>query len=389
MKIETKLVQAGVKKDPATGAISTPIYQNATFEHPELGKSTGFDYSRTANPTRQSLEEAIALLEEGDAGFAFSSGMAAITTVLFLFKPGDHIVISDDLYGGTYRLLEELFAQYSITASYIDTSCLDEVESAINERTAGLFIETPSNPLMKVTDLEAICKLAKKYGLLTIVDNTFLTPFLQKPIKYGADIVIHSASKYIGGHNDVIGGLVVTADEEYSEKVRRLQNGAGAILGPQDSWLLLRGLKTLAVRLERQQQNAQRIAEWLAEHELVKSVYYPGLAGHPGREIMEKQSAGFGAMIAFEVKDESIVADLLKHVKVISFAESLGGVESLITYPSTQTHADIPKEYREEKGVSDLLLRFSVGIESVTDLIEDLQQAFRCSRYNNKEKIEL
>ncbi|WP_042346779.1 trans-sulfuration enzyme family protein [Bacillus massiliigorillae] len=380
MNIETKLVQAGTKKDPATGSISTPIYQNATFEHPELGRSTGFDYSRTANPTRKALEEAIAILEEGNAGFAFSSGMAAITTVLFLFKSGDHIVISDDLYGGTYRLLEEIFVNYGISATYVDTSCISQVEEAIKEETVALFIETPTNPLMKITDLAAISKLAKENDLLTIVDNTFLTPFLQKPIQSGADIVIHSASKYIGGHNDVIGGLVVTATEELSAKVGRLQNSAGAILGPQDSWLLLRGLKTLAIRMERQQENAQKIAEWLEKHELVKSVYYPGLANHPGREIMEKQCSGFGAMISFEVTEVSIVADLLKNVNVISFAESLGGVESLITYPTTQTHADIPKEYREEKGVSDYLLRFSIGIENVQDLIADLNQAFQCSK---------
>ncbi|MEH6942535.1 trans-sulfuration enzyme family protein [Bacillus sp. JJ722] len=377
MNIETKLVQAGQKKDPTTGSISTPIYQNATFEHPELGRSTGFDYSRTANPTRKALEEAIAELEEGDAGFAFSSGMAAITTVLFLFKSGDHIVISDDLYGGTYRILEEIFNNYGITASYVDTSCLSDVEAAIKDKTVALFIETPTNPLMKITDLAAISKLAKENNLLTIVDNTFLTPYLQKPIQYGADIVIHSASKYIGGHNDVIGGLVVTATEELSEKVGRLQNSTGTILGPQDSWLLLRGLKTLAIRMERQQENAQAIAEWLAQHELVKKVFYPGLANHAGRSIMEKQCNGFGAMISFEVTEVSIVADLLKHVQVISFAESLGGVESLITYPTTQTHADIPKEYREEKGVSDYLLRFSVGIENVQDLISDLEQAFK------------
>lgn len=382
MNIETKLVQAGLKQDSTTGSISTPIYQNATFEHPELGRSTGFDYSRTANPTRKALEEAIAVLEEGDAGFAFSSGMAAITTVLFLFKSGDHIVISDDLYGGTYRLLEEIFNNYGITATYVDTSCLSDVEAVIKDETVAVFIETPTNPLMKITDIAAISKLAKENDLITIVDNTFLTPYLQKPIQYGADIVIHSASKYIGGHNDVIGGLVVTATEDLSEKVGRLQNSTGAILGPQDSWLLLRGLKTLAIRMERQQDNAQAIAVWLDQQELVKSVYYPGLANHPGREIMEKQCNGFGAMISFEVTEVSIVADLLKHVHVISFAESLGGVESLITYPTTQTHADIPKEYREEKGVSDYLLRFSVGIENVQDLISDLEQAFKYSQHN-------
>ncbi|MGM9926853.1 MAG: trans-sulfuration enzyme family protein [Bacillus sp. (in: firmicutes)] len=375
MNIETKLVQATVKKDPATGAISVPIYQNATFEHPGLGQSTGYDYSRTLNPTRKALEDAIASLEEGDRGFAFSSGMAAITSILFLFKPGDHIVISDDLYGGTYRLLEETFKNYGVTATYTDTCCINKIKEVITDQTAAIFIETPSNPLMKITDIPAVCELAKEKGLLTIVDNTFLTPYLQKPITLGADIVVHSASKYLGGHNDVIGGLVVTATPELSEKIGKLQNGAGAILGPQDSWLLIRGMKTLAVRMEKQQENAERIANWLNKHHLVQKVYYPSLASQQEQDIMNKQSRGNGAMISFEVKNVKLVAELLKNVNIISFAESLGGVESLITYPTTQTHADIPKEYREKIGLSDLLLRLSVGIENADDLIGDLEQA--------------
>lgn len=379
MNIETKLVQASVKKDPTTGALSTPIYQCATFEHPGLGQSTGFDYSRTANPTRKVLEEAITSLEEGDAGFAFASGMAAITAIFFLFKPGDHIVISDDLYGGTYRLLEETFKNYGITATYTNTCCLNDIQAAITDHTAAIFIETPTNPLMKITDIEAVTKLAKEKGLLTIVDNTFLTPYLQKPILLGADIVIHSASKYLGGHNDVIGGLVVTASPELSQKIGKLQNGAGSILGPQDSWLLLRGMKTLAVRMEQQQKNAIQIAEWLNQHELVKKVYYPSLASQSDQDILKKQSKGFGAMLSFEVEDVALVAELLGNVKIISFAESLGGVESLITYPTTQTHADIPKEYREKIGLTDLLLRLSVGIENVADLIADLEQALEVS----------
>ncbi len=382
MNIETKLVQASVKKDPSTGSISTPIYQCATFEHPGLGQSTGFDYSRTANPTRKVLEEAIASLEEGDAGFAFSSGMAALTAIFFLFKPGDHVVISDDLYGGTYRLLEQTFKQYGITASYTNTCCLDDIQAAIQDNTVALFIETPTNPLMKITDLEAVSLLAKKKGLLTIVDNTFLTPYLQKPIRLGADIVIHSASKYLGGHNDVIGGLVVTASPELSEKVGKLQNGAGGILGPQDAWLIIRGMKTLAVRMEQQQKNAIRIAEWLNQHELIKKVYYPSLASQQEQEILKKQSKGYGAMISFEVTDQALVAELLQNVKILSFAESLGGVESLITYPATQTHADMPKAYREKIGLTDLLLRLSVGIENVDDLIADLNQALEVGAKN-------
>jgi len=379
MNIETRLAQAGVKKDPQTGAISMPIYQSATFEHPEFGQSTGFDYSRTANPTRKVLEESIASLEEGHRGFAFSSGMAAITSVLFLFKSGDHIVISDDLYGGTYRLLEQIFKQYGITASYVDTGCLDDVRGAITEQTAALFIETPSNPLMKITDLKAVSEIAKEYDLLTIVDNTFLTPYLQKPITLGADIVIHSGTKYLGGHNDVIAGLVVTASEELSLRVGALQNGAGAILSPFDSWLLLRGMKTLALRIEQQQKNAEKIAAFLEEHELVKNVYYPGLASPEQKAIMDRQSRGYGGMLSFEVKSPEVVKAVLKHVSIISFAESLGGVESLITYPATQTHADIPAEIREARGVSDGLLRLSVGIENAEDLIEDLKQALQRS----------
>ena len=379
MNIETRLAQAGVKQDPQTGAISTPIYLTSTFEHPEFGRSTGFDYSRTANPTRKVLEEAIAALEEGHSGFAFSSGMAAITSVLFLFKPGDHLVISDDLYGGTYRLIEQVFKQYDISASYIDTSCLDEVRKAITDKTAALFIETPTNPLMKITDLKAISEIAKEHNLLTIVDNTFLTPYLQKPITLGADIVIHSGTKYLGGHNDVIAGLVVTATEELSARIVAFQNGAGAILSPFDSWLLLRGMKTLALRIEQQQKNAAKIAGFLAEHELVNKVYYPGLATKEQKAIMNNQSNGFGGMLSFEVKNQEVVKAVLKHVNIVSYAESLGGVETLITYPATQTHADIPVEIREARGITEGLLRLSVGIENADDLIGDLKQALQYS----------
>ncbi|WP_153126471.1 trans-sulfuration enzyme family protein [Peribacillus tepidiphilus] len=377
MNMETLIAQAGTKRDPSTGSISTPIYQNATFEHPELGASTGYDYSRTGNPTRTALEECVAKLEGGHKGFAFSSGMAAITSILFLFKPGDHIVFSDDLYGGTYRIAEEIFRRYGLEATYVDTSDIEATENAIRKNTRALFIETPTNPLMKITDLHAMNLLAKKYGLLTIVDNTFMTPYLQQPILLGADIVLHSASKYLGGHNDVIAGIVVTANEKLSEQIGKLQNGAGAILGPQDSWLVLRGLKTLAVRMERQQENALKIASWLKEQDQVKKVYYPGLPDHPQHEICKRQARGFGAMISFEVQSKESAAKLLKSVSLISFAESLGGVESLITYPTTQTHADIPQSIREERGINDRLLRLSVGIESSVDLIEDLKTALK------------
>ncbi|MFD2974335.1 trans-sulfuration enzyme family protein [Peribacillus deserti] len=373
MKIETLLVRSGLQKDPTTGSISTPIYQSATFSHPELGKSTGFDYSRTANPTRSALEEAIAKLEGGHRGFAFSSGMAAITSILFLFKPGDHLIVSDDLYGGTYRLLEEVFSHYGISASYIDTSSSDAISEAITSSSKGIFIETPTNPLMKVTDLEQTLRIANKNGLISIVDNTFMTPYLQQPISFGADIVMHSATKYLGGHNDAVAGLVVTASQELSEKMAKIHNGAGAILGPQDSWLILRGLKTLAIRLERQQENTQKIAEWLSEHPSIEQVYYPGLKDHPQYEISSRQASGYGAMLSFTVKNTKLVPMILKNLQVISFAESLGGVESLITYPVTQTHADIPAEIRESRGITDKLLRLSVGIENADDLIDDLR----------------
>ncbi|MBM7692493.1 cystathionine gamma-synthase [Peribacillus deserti] len=373
LKIETLLVRSGLQKDPTTGSISTPIYQSATFSHPELGKSTGFDYSRTANPTRSALEEAIAKLEGGHRGFAFSSGMAAITSILFLFKPGDHLIVSDDLYGGTYRLLEEVFSHYGISASYIDTSSSDAISEAITSSSKGIFIETPTNPLMKVTDLEQTLRIANKNGLISIVDNTFMTPYLQQPISFGADIVMHSATKYLGGHNDAVAGLVVTASQELSEKMAKIHNGAGAILGPQDSWLILRGLKTLAIRLERQQENTQKIAEWLSEHPSIEQVYYPGLKDHPQYEISSRQASGYGAMLSFTVKNTKLVPMILKNLQVISFAESLGGVESLITYPVTQTHADIPAEIRESRGITDKLLRLSVGIENADDLIDDLR----------------
>ncbi|WP_409298292.1 trans-sulfuration enzyme family protein [Peribacillus sp. SCS-26] len=372
MKIETLLVQSGMHRDPSTGSISTPIYQSATFSHPALGQSTGYDYSRTANPTRTALEEAIAALEKGDRGFAFASGMAAITSILLLFKPNDHLVVSDDLYGGTYRILEEVFSHYGITATYVDTSSTEAITAAFKENTKGLFIETPTNPLMKVTDLKAALSLAGDRGILTVVDNTFMTPYLQRPIEFGADIVMHSATKYLGGHNDAVAGLVVTADEEMSLKMAKIHNGAGAILGPQDSWLILRGMKTLGIRLDRQQANAARIAEVLKAHPSIETVYYPGLEDHPQYELSGRQAEGFGAMLSFTVKNKELVPHILENLKIISFAESLGGVESLITYPATQTHADIPREIRDARGITDKLLRLSVGIENAEDLIEDL-----------------
>lgn len=376
MKIDTILAHAGLCSDEKTGAISTPIHQTATFRHPALGVSTGYDYSRTVNPTREVLEKVMAELEGGDRGFAFSSGMSAVAAVLMLFACGDHVVVSDDLYGGTYRIFERIFHQFGLSATYADTSKPGAVlDAVVPGKTRAVFIETPTNPLMKITDLAETASMARSHGLLTVVDNTFMTPYLQRPIELGADIVVHSGTKYLGGHNDVLSGTVVTRTGELSERIGFIQNSVGAVLGPQDSWLMLRGLKTLGLRMERQQQNARKIAEWLTRHGKVKAVHYPGLPEHPGHQVQLKQSSGFGAMLSFRVPGADWAEKIINRVKVITFAESLGGVETLITYPVRQTHGDIPVEIREKIGVTDDLLRLSVGIEDPDDLIGDLDQA--------------
>ncbi len=376
MEIETVLAHAGLCTDPVTGTLSTPIYQTATFRHPALGVSTGYDYSRTINPTRQVLENVMARLESGDRGFAFASGMAAITAILMMFASGDHIIVSDDLYGGTYRLFEKNFRQFGLSATYADFSDLEAVKNAlIPGKTKALFIETPTNPLMKITDLGEAIALARSNGLLTIVDNTFMTPYLQRPLEFGADVVVHSGTKYLGGHNDALSGAVVTRSPELSDRIGFIQNSTGGVLGPQDCWLVLRGLKTLALRMEKQQENAKQIAAWLAQNSRIKKVYYPGLPGHRGHGTQQKQSTGFGAMLSFRVPDSSWAKRIINRVRVITFAESLGGVETLITYPVRQTHGDIPVAIREKIGVTDDLLRLSVGIEHVSDLIQDLEQA--------------
>lgn len=375
MHIASKIVHVGANSDPATGSISTPIYQNATFSHPALGQSTGFDYSRTKNPTRLAVEKAIADLEGGAAGFAFASGMAAITTLLMLYRSGDHVVVTEDCYGGTYRLLEKVFAKFGLETTFVDGSSIKAVAAAIRTNTRAIFIETPTNPLMKIADIRAIAALSTGREIHIVVDNTFLSPFFQRPLELGADIVIHSGSKYLSGHNDVICGLLTARDATVCEQIGFFQNAAGSILGPQDSWLLLRGIKTLALRMERHNTNASRLADWLNEHFLIKRVYYPGLPGHAGREIQESQATGYGGMLSFEVAEAHLVPQVLARVKMIRFAESLGGVESLITFPAVQTHADIPPDIRLKLGISDCLLRMSVGIENVEDLICDLSQA--------------
>ncbi|MDF2815999.1 MAG: cystathionine beta-lyase [Paenibacillus sp.] len=379
MKIESRLAQIGSISEPVTGAVSYPIYQATAFRHPKLGQSTGFDYSRTKNPTRTILEQAIAQLESGDAGFACSSGMAALQTVFALFSQGDHMLVSLDLYGGTYRLIEKIMTRFGVTATYVDTNDLDALEANWTPATKAVLIETPTNPLMMITDLEKVCSWAKKKGILSIVDNTLLTPFLQRPIELGADIIVHSATKYLGGHNDVLAGLIVTKGKELSEQMAILHNSIGAVLGPQDAWLLMRGMKTLAIRMERHESNATQIANFLLEHPLIAEVFYPALPSHPGYEVQNRQSSGNTGIFSFKVKDARLVEPILRHIKLIAFAESLGGVESLMTYPAVQTHADIPEEIRKQVGVDDRLLRFSVGIEHVDDLISDLASALEAA----------
>ncbi|KEQ23017.1 aminotransferase class I/II-fold pyridoxal phosphate-dependent enzyme [Paenibacillus tyrfis] len=375
LKIESRLAQIGSQEEPVTGAVSFPVYQATAFRHPKLGQSTGFDYARTKSPTRKILEDAIAELESGDAGFACSSGMAALQTIFALFSQGDHLLVSLDLYGGTYRMLERIMSRFGVTATYVDTNDLDALEANLQPGTKAVLIETPTNPLMMVTDLALVCGWAKKKGLLSIVDNTLLTPFFQRPIELGADIVIHSASKYLGGHNDVLAGLIVTKGKELSEEMAFLHNSIGAVLGPQDSWLLMRGMKTLAIRMERHEYNATRIATFLQSHPQVEAVYYPALESHPGHDIQKKQSSGNTGIFSFKLKDARYIEPILRHVKLIAFAESLGGVESLMTYPAVQTHADIPEDIRSKVGVDDKLLRYSVGIEHADDLIADLARA--------------
>jgi cystathionine beta-lyase/cystathionine gamma-synthase len=376
MDISTQAVQVGLYWDQRTGAVTMPIYQTATFKHPGLGESTGYDYSRSGNPTRQALEEGIARLDDGARGFAYSSGMAAIANLMHLFRKGDHLIVTEDLYGGTYRLFEQVLNRYDLSFTYVDTSDIKAVGQAIRPETKGLFVESLTNPLLKVADVKGLAALCRERGILCVVDNTFLTPYFMRPLELGADITVYSATKYLAGHNDTVAGVAVVKDPELAEKVYFLQNSVGAVLGPQDSWLVIRGMKTLGVRLDRQQVNAQKIAEWLAGYPKVRKVFYPGLPDHPGHALLKAQASGFGGMISFEVADHSLVKQLLLKTKIISFAESLGGVETLITFPEVQTHADILPVIRQRLGINDVLLRLSVGIESAEDLIGDLEQAF-------------
>jgi len=359
-EFSTRVVQSGVRFDSSTGAISVPIYQSATFSHPALGVSTGYNYTRSGNPTRQATEEVLADLEGGFAAFCFASGLAALTAVFMLFKSGDHLLLGEDLYGGTYRLLNSVFARFGIETSYVDTTDPALVEAALNDNTKALLFESPSNPMLKLSDIKSVADICRKRGVLTVVDNTLLTPYLQRPLELGCDLVVHSATKYLGGHSDLLAGVVVAGNENIAREVAFIQNACGPVLAPNECWLLLRGLKTLSIRLDRQQHNAVILAKWLKEHPKVEEVYYPGI----------------GAMISFRLRSAESIAQVLEKVRIISFAESLGGVESLITYPLLQTHSDVPEETRLRLGIDDRLLRLSVGIEHITDLCADLNQAF-------------
>lgn len=359
MNFDSIVVHGGITEDPLTGAVSVPIYQTSTFRQTALGEHKGYEYSRTGNPTRHALEELIKDLEGGTAGFAFASGLAAISTVLMLFKAGDNILISDNVYGGTFRVMDKVFTNLGLTYTAVNSSNIEEVEKAITPATKAIFVETPTNPLMKLTDLSEISKLSKKHNLISVVDNTFLTPYFQRPIRSGIDIVLHSATKYLGGHSDVVAGLVVVHDDVLAERLAFLQNAVGAVLGPQDSWLLMRGIKTLALRMEKSQSNALQIVSYLKTLPEVKKVYYPGI----------------GAMISFELASDDLALKLINHVKMIALAESLGGVESLICLPAAMTHASIPEDQRNALGITNSLVRLSVGIENAEDIIADLSSA--------------
>ena len=376
-EIESALIHGGIFGDPLTGAVNVPIYQTSTYRQEGIGLNVKWEYSRTGNPTRAALEALIAELEGGTAGFAFASGMAAITAVLSLFREGDRILISSNVYGGTYRVLDKVFKQFGIRYGIADTTDLSALEAAITSDVKAILVESPANPLMTVTDLAAVSALAKRRGVLTIVDNTFMTPYLQQPLKLGADVVIHSATKYLGGHSDLVAGLVVVNSDALAERLAFLQNATGGILGPFDSFLLIRGIKTLALRMDRHVENAQRAAEWLKGNPAVKLVYYPGLPDDPGHEINRKQARNGGTMISFELDEQHDFRKFFTALKLVTLAESLGGVESLVCHPATMTHAAIPRELRVKVGITDNLIRLSVGIEGIDDILADLEQAIR------------
>jgi cystathionine beta-lyase len=374
---QTKLLHNDHKFDPHTGAVSVPIQHASTFHQSDFDSFGQYDYSRSGNPTRETLEAAIAELEGGVRGFAFASGMAAISTAFLLLSKGDHVVVTEDVYGGTFRMVTAVLTRFGIEHTFVDMTDLDAVAKAIQPNTKVIYMETPSNPLLKVTDIDGIVKLAKANDCLTFLDNTFLTPALQRPIEFGVDLVLHSATKFLSGHSDVLAGLAVAKDQEIASKIYALQNSFGAVLGVQDCWLVLRGLKTLSVRLDQSQKGAAEIANYLASHPLVKNVYYPGLASHPGHSTHFRQASGGGAVLSFELENEEAVRQFSANVKIPVFAVSLGAVESILSYPPKMSHAAMPPEERSKRGITDGLLRLSVGLESPDDLIRDFEQAFQ------------
>jgi cystathionine gamma-lyase len=376
MKFSTRAIHAGQEPDPSTGAVMTPIFQTATYAQAGLGDHKGFEYSRTQNPTRSALEACIASLEDGQYGLAFASGMAAESAILSLLSAGDHLVACDDLYGGSYRIFERVMRRYEVETSYVPAGNVAAYERAIQPNTKMIWLETPTNPLLNLVDIAAVADIAHRHNLLVVVDNTFASPYFQQPLKLGADIVVHSTTKYINGHSDVIGGALVTNNEEAYQAIKFYQNAAGAVPSPFDSWLTLRGIKTLAVRMRQHEENAITVARFLTEHPRVEKVYYPGLPTHPDHELAKRQMSGFGGMVSFQFKgDYDDVDKVVRRLKVFAFAESLGGVESLVCHPASMTHGSIPREIREARGLTDTLLRLSIGLEDSEDLLSDLEQA--------------
>lgn len=371
----TRAIHEGLEPDGQTGAVSPPVYQTSTYAQEEIGRHKGYEYARTQNPTRERLERNLAALEGGTHGLCFASGMAAISALLHLFKKGDHVVASNDLYGGTYRLFERVLSGYGLSFSYVDTSDLSAIERALAPETRLLFLETPTNPLMKITDLERAARLARERKVLSAVDNTFLSPVFQRPLERGIDVVLHSTTKYLNGHSDVVGGVVVTSRDEVAERLRFLQNAVGAVPGPWDCWLALRGTRTLALRMERHDRNGRALAGWLEDHPKVRRIHYPGLASHPQHELARRQMSGFGGMISIDLGSLEAANRFLRSVRIFTLAESLGGVESLVSHPATMTHASVPREMRETTGLTDGLVRLSVGCEDLEDLRDDLEQA--------------
>ena len=373
MKYATRILHSGCEVDPDVGALSTPVYQASTFQQHDVDNLGKYQYSRSGNPTREALENTLAALENGTHAYAFSSGMAAISSTLAILKQGDHVIATADIYGGSYRILSRFFSKFGITTTFVDMTRLENIEQALRPETRLLFLESPSNPLLRITDLTGAVEIARRHNLITVIDNTFMSPYFQHPLDLGIDIAVHSATKFLGGHSDVIGGAVITKSDKLASQIYFVQNGFGAILGPQDCWLVLRGIKTLKARMESQQQSAMIIAKWLKKQPWVVDVYYPGLPDHPGHEIIRSQATGFGAVLSFRTDTVERAKRIMKNVRIWSVAVSLGGVESILSYPVMMSHASMPPEERRKLGITDELIRLSVGLEDAGDLIEDLE----------------